>query len=199
MNQNHHWQLQHHSISFPYRKVPQQNADGTVAAHVSQDLRKTQTKQKTQTKTTATKTPPPKKPQNLNRLFFHSNKHTYPCGLRSKESSRLCCKLGEPKSAAALLAAVAVPVLIVVVVASVPDPFVHTFGGLVSKASDSAKFFTWCITPLQKKKSLLGGLVWLWRVFCGGWQGQTCLKRLKSVTWNSVLTMAALAHPTNQC
>lgn len=63
----------------------------------------------------------------------------------------------------------AVPVLIVVVVPSVPDPLVHTFGGLVSKASDSAKFFTWCITPLQKKKSLFGGLVWLW-VFLG-WGG----------------------------
>lgn len=54
----------------------------------------------------------------------------------------------------------AVPVLIVVVVPSVPDPLVHTFGGLVSKASDSAKFFTWCITPLRKKKSLFGGWVW---------------------------------------
>lgn len=48
----------------------------------------------------------------------------------------------------------------VVVVPSVPDPLVHTFGGLVSKASDSAKFFTWCITPLRQKRSLFGGLVW---------------------------------------
>lgn len=48
----------------------------------------------------------------------------------------------------------------VVVVPSVPDPLVHTFGGLVSKASDSAKFFTWCITPLRKKRFLFGGLVW---------------------------------------
>lgn len=48
----------------------------------------------------------------------------------------------------------------VVVVPRVPDPLVHTFGGLVSKASDSAKFFTWCITPLRQKRSLFGGLVW---------------------------------------
>lgn len=99
------------------------------------------------------------------RLFVHNKYHTYPCGLRSKESSRLCCKLGEPKSAAALLAAVAVPVLIVVV-PSVPDPLVHTFGGLVSRASDSAKFFTWCITPLQKKKSLFGGWFGCGGIFC---------------------------------
>lgn len=48
----------------------------------------------------------------------------------------------------------------VVVVPSVPDPLVHTFGGLVSKASDSAKFLTWCITPLRQKRSLFGGLLW---------------------------------------
>lgn len=41
----------------------------------------------------------------------------------------------------------AVPVLTVVVALSVPEPLVQALGGLVSKASDSAKFFTWCITP----------------------------------------------------
>lgn len=80
----------------------------------------------------------------------------YPCGLRSRESSLLCCKLGEPKSAAVLLAAVAVPVLIVVVAPSIPEPLVHALGGLVSKASDSARFFTWCITPVKKE-----GISWV--------------------------------------
>lgn len=58
----------------------------------------------------------------------------------------LCWKLGEPRSGVALEAAVVVAVLMVVV-HKLAVPLVHAFGGLVRKASDSARFFTWCITP----------------------------------------------------
>lgn len=78
----------------------------------------------------------------------HCRTLTYPWGLRSRESSLLCCKLGDPRSAEALVAAVAVPLLTDGVDPKDPDPFVHAFGGLVNNDSDSAKCFTWCITPL---------------------------------------------------
>lgn len=55
-----------------------------------------------------------------------------------------------------MLAAVAVPVLIA---PNVPEPLVQALGGLVNKASDSARFFTWCITPLKSKKIVVTKLV----------------------------------------
>lgn len=69
---------------------------------------------------------------------------SHPCGLRSSESSMLCWKLGEPRSGVAVVAAV---VFAVLMVHRLAVPLVHAFGGLVRKASDSARFFTWCITP----------------------------------------------------
>lgn len=56
----------------------------------------------------------------------------------------LCWKLGEPRSGVAVVAAV---VFAVLMVHRLAVPLVHAFGGLVRKASDSARFFTWCITP----------------------------------------------------
>lgn len=76
----------------------------------------------------------------------------YPCGLRSSESSMLCWKLGEPKSGVTLEAAVVVAV-VMVVVQRLAVPLVHAFGGLVRNTSDSARFFTWCITPEQNKSN----------------------------------------------
>ena len=76
---------------------------------------------------------------------------TYPWGLRSKESSLLCCKLGDPRSAEVLVAAVAVPLLTDGVDPKDPDPFAQAFGGLVNNDSDSARCLTWCITPSQNK------------------------------------------------
>lgn len=76
---------------------------------------------------------------------------TYPWGLRSRESSLLCCKLGDPRSAEALVAAVAVPLLTDGVDPKDPDPFAQAFGGLVNNDSDSARCLTWCITPSRNK------------------------------------------------
>ncbi len=70
----------------------------------------------------------------------------------------LCWKLGEPKSGVTLEAAVVVAV-VMVVVQRLAVPLVHAFGGLVRNTSDSARFFTWCITPKQKnsnKTAVLG-------------------------------------------
>lgn len=73
--------------------------------------------------------------------------HTHPCGLRSNESSTLCWKLGEPRSAVLLFAGVGDEVLMVEVHKLVVLPG-QAFGGLVTKKlSDSERFFTWCITP----------------------------------------------------
>lgn len=81
----------------------------------------------------------------------HRQTATYPWGLRSKESSLLCCRLGEPRSAGAFVAAVAAALVTGAVEPKDPDPLVHTFGGLVNKASDSARCLTWCITPSQQE------------------------------------------------
>lgn len=64
----------------------------------------------------------------------------------------LCWKLGEPKSGVTLEAAVVVAV-VMVVVQRLAVPLVHAFGGLVRNTSDSARFFTWCITPKQNKSN----------------------------------------------
>lgn len=64
----------------------------------------------------------------------------------------LCWKLGEPKSGVTLEAAVVVAV-VMVVVQRLAVPLVHAFGGLVRNTSDSARFFTWCITPEQNKSN----------------------------------------------
>lgn len=61
--------------------------------------------------------------------YIKNHNKTHPWGLRSKESSLLCCKLGDPRSAEALVAAVAVPLLAGVVDPRDPDPFVHALGG----------------------------------------------------------------------
>lgn len=45
-----------------------------------------------------------------------------------------------------MVAAVVVAV-VMVVVQRLAVPLVHALGGLVRNASDSARFFTWCITP----------------------------------------------------
>ncbi len=84
--------------------------------------------------------------------MLHVRVALYPCGLRSRESSMLCWKLGEPKSGVTLEAAVVVAVVMVVVQRLVV-PLVHAFGGLVRNTSDSARFFTWCMTPKQNKSN----------------------------------------------
>lgn len=76
---------------------------------------------------------------------------SHPCGLRSSESSMLCWKLGEPRSGVALVADV-VDAVLIVVVHRLAVPLVQALGGLVRKVSDSARFFTWCITPVEEKK-----------------------------------------------
>lgn len=77
---------------------------------------------------------------------------THPCGLRSRESSMLCWKLGEPRSGAVLLAEVADAVLMVVL-HRLAVPLGHAFGGLVTRMlSDSDRFFTWCITPRKQQQ-----------------------------------------------
>lgn len=59
----------------------------------------------------------------------------------------LCWKLGEPRSGVVLLADV-VDAVLMVVVQRLAVPLGQAFGGLVTKKlSDSAKFFTWCMTP----------------------------------------------------
>lgn len=64
----------------------------------------------------------------------------------------MCWKLGEPRSGFALLAEV-VDELLMVVVQRLVVPLEQAFGGLVTrKLSDSARFFTWCITPEREIK-----------------------------------------------
>ena len=46
-----------------------------------------------------------------------------------------------------LLVAVVVVAVLMVVVHRLAVPLVQALGGLVRKVSDSARFFTWCITP----------------------------------------------------
>lgn len=80
--------------------------------------------------------------------------HTHPCGLRSNESSTLCWKLGEPRSAVLLFAGVGDEVLMVEVHKLVVLPG-QAFGGLVTKKlSDSERFFTWCITPVTSHRNV---------------------------------------------
>lgn len=66
----------------------------------------------------------------------------------------LCWKLGEPRSGVALLADV-VDAVLMVVVHRLAVPLGQALGGLVTrKLSDSARFFTWCITPgTERRKS----------------------------------------------
>lgn len=64
----------------------------------------------------------------------------------------LCWKLGEPKSGVALLVVV-VDVVLIVVVHRLVLLLGQALGGLVTrKLSDSAKFLTWCITPVERGK-----------------------------------------------
>lgn len=64
----------------------------------------------------------------------------------------LCWKLGEPRSGVTLFADVVEAVLMVVVHRLVV-PLGQALGGLVTRnASDSARFLTWCITPVEVKK-----------------------------------------------
>jgi len=73
---------------------------------------------------------------------------THPWGLRSRESSMLCWKLGEPRSGAAVWAEAEPTVALL----RPAGPLGHAFGGLVTKKlSDSDKFFTWYITPGEKR------------------------------------------------
>lgn len=74
---------------------------------------------------------------------------THPWGLRSNESSTLCWKLGEPRSAVVLF----VGVVLMVDVHKLVVLLEQAFGGLVTKKlSDSERFFTWCITPVTSQK-----------------------------------------------
>lgn len=88
----------------------------------------------------------------------HAWPNTHPCGLRSRESSMLCWKLGEPRSGVALLADV-VDAVLMVVVHKLAVPLGQAFGGLVTrKLSDSERFFTWCITPWRERRKTLHAL-----------------------------------------
>lgn len=51
------------------------------------------------------------------------------------------------------LEAAVVVAVVMVVVQRLAVPLVHAFGGLVRNTSDSARFFTWCITPEQNKSN----------------------------------------------
>lgn len=65
----------------------------------------------------------------------------------------LCWKLGEPRSGVTLFADVVEAVLMVVVHRLVV-PLGQALGGLVTRnASDSARFLTWCITPVEVKQT----------------------------------------------
>lgn len=49
------------------------------------------------------------------------------------------------------LEAAVVVAVVMVVVQRLAVPLVHALGGLVRNASDSARFFTWCITPEEQE------------------------------------------------
>lgn len=127
---------------------------------------------------------------------------THPCGLRSSESSML--KLGEPRSGAVLFADVDEAVLMVVV-HRLAVPLGQALGGLVTrKLSDSARFFTWCITPktgrtktditnnhLEKNNNTIQShflpvRLWKQSVYCGMMRKRYFVKKIKVLYLHSL-------------